>query len=281
MNTLDSIEALNKIGRSDESRRVIINTITMAMVSDCLHHIYEALICFEKRKFVVGFNLLRKPLLDSLPYLSWVLCREDEFYNTFMSSKPEELTQSKLGNYRSDIFSECIELLGLNDYICADELIKILFKKSDKEGLYMYLQHAVHLVTVQNIELKTQPQNFNFIFKSPLSDDVYENLYDYLPYVMLYLSQVMLNLYNRMQKMDSGAWDAFQIRSTIGYLIASHGLSAESSGQFSKALSKVSCKHCDAPLKLTDYNFGKIILADSFRCSACKINNPFPFSWLF
>ena len=53
-----------------------INTITIGMVSDCLHHIYEALRCMERRKVVVAFNLLRKPLkvaaLRALMYqLTW------------------------------------------------------------------------------------------------------------------------------------------------------------------------------------------------------------------
>ncbi len=99
----DPIEALSSMGYLEESKRVMINTITMAMVSDCLHHIYEALICFEKRKFIVGFNILRKPLLDSLIYLSWILCREEEFYSTFLKNEPDNLTQSKLGNHRLDI----------------------------------------------------------------------------------------------------------------------------------------------------------------------------------
>jgi hypothetical protein len=33
------IEGLRAIGRLDEARRVILNSITVALVSDCLHHI--------------------------------------------------------------------------------------------------------------------------------------------------------------------------------------------------------------------------------------------------
>lgn len=76
----DTIAALRKTGYSKEAKRVILNQITIAMVSDCLHHIYEALRCFEKRKSVVAFNLLRKPLKDNLIYLTWMLGDEDDFY---------------------------------------------------------------------------------------------------------------------------------------------------------------------------------------------------------
>lgn len=69
----DTIAAMRELGLHSEARRVVLNQITMAMVSDCGHHIYEALICFEKRKVIPGFNLLRKPLLDSLMYFSWMV----------------------------------------------------------------------------------------------------------------------------------------------------------------------------------------------------------------
>lgn len=50
----DAIAALRALDRHSEARRVILNTITMAMVSDCAHHIYEALRCLEKRMVVVA-----------------------------------------------------------------------------------------------------------------------------------------------------------------------------------------------------------------------------------
>src|SRR5262245_60249943 len=46
----DPVAAMRAAGYEAEARRVILNQITMAMVSDCLHHIYEALRCLEKRK---------------------------------------------------------------------------------------------------------------------------------------------------------------------------------------------------------------------------------------
>lgn len=55
----DAISVMQELGYHHASKKVILNTITMAMISDCLHHVYEALTCFEKQKSIVGFNLLR------------------------------------------------------------------------------------------------------------------------------------------------------------------------------------------------------------------------------
>jgi hypothetical protein len=82
----DPITAMRAGGYETQARRVILNKITMALVSDCQHHIYEPLRCLEKRKVIVALNLLRKPLTDSLLYLSWMLSDEDRFYHAFATN---------------------------------------------------------------------------------------------------------------------------------------------------------------------------------------------------
>lgn len=108
LNNEDPFEALVRTGYPEQARRGLINTIIMGMVSDCLHHIFEALKCFEKRKVVVGFNLLRKPLKQNLLYLAWMLGNEDGFYSEFISGDPENLSQKKIGNLRQEIFTNAI-----------------------------------------------------------------------------------------------------------------------------------------------------------------------------
>ena len=118
---------MRELGLHSEARRVVMNQITMAMVSDCAHHIYEALRCFEKRKFIPGFNLLRKPLLDSLMYLTWIAADEDDFYSKFSAGDPTKLTQKLLGNRRSELFAAAIAQTELADVVAAEDLITILF----------------------------------------------------------------------------------------------------------------------------------------------------------
>ena len=69
-NSEGTIEALSKTGHPKEAKRVVLNQVTMAMVSDCLHHIFEGLKRLEKRKIIVALNLLWKPLKDNLTYLA-------------------------------------------------------------------------------------------------------------------------------------------------------------------------------------------------------------------
>lgn len=276
----DPIEALRKTGYPEEAKRVILNQITMAMVSDCLHHIFEALKCFEKRKIVVALNLLRKPLKDNLTYLAWMLGDEEGFYSEFMMGDPERLTQKRLGNARVEILSKAIVKTKLDSMIDASVLNALLFDRKSANGLEGLFQHAVHLITVQHIELRTLPQNFNFIFANPEDDDIYWAVFNSLPYILLFLSHVSAGLFNRMRIMDEGAHNAFYLRSVYGLCLI------EDKGEVQSLLHEilaqnVTCKTCGSNLKVTRYNAVRIVMTESFRCTSCKQANAFPFSWLF
>lgn len=279
----DAIAALRALDRHSEARRVILNNITMAMVSDCAHHIYEALRCLEKRKIVVAFNLLRKPLLDNLTYLSWMVADEDGFYAAFTSGDPTKMTQKIIGNRRSDIFKKAIEKADLKGIVDAEEIISVIFDADNHGGLYRFFQHAVHLITVDRIELKTSPENFNFIFKSPADDDVYELLYANLPTILLYMTHLVLALYQRVKPMDPGAREALLFRTDNGYrLLHYEGGAAALAGAMGDILSpKVKCNACGAQLKVTPHNAARLLLADSFRCTRCRQISSFPLSWMF
>lgn len=279
----NAVAALRALERHSEARRVILNTITMAMVSDCAHHICEALRCLEKRKVVVAFNLLRKPLLDNLTYLSWMVADEDGFYAAFTSDDPTKMTQKMIGNRRRDIFEKAIEKADLKGIVDAEEIISIIFDAGNHCGLYLFFQHAVHLITVDRIELKTSPENFNFIFKSPADDDVYELLYASLPTVLLYMTHLVLALYQRVKPMDPGAREALLFRTDNGYRLLHYdgGAVALASAMGDILSPKVKCKACGSQLKVTPHNAARLLLADSFRCTRCRRISPFPLSWMF
>jgi RNase P subunit RPR2 len=278
----NTITALQAIGRLDEANRVMVNTITLAMVSDNLHHIYEGLRCMEKRKSIVALNILRKPLLDSLVYLSWMLGDEPGFLEQFSKGEPELLAHKLIANHRGKIISQALEKTEINKLVDAEFITEALFNKKNPQSLQLAFQHSAHLITIQNIELETTPVNFNFIFKNPADDDVYEGLYLYLPTVLLYLSHVILGLFNRMRSMDEGAKTAFNLRSIMGH----HLLDAEEGVDMVKStleelLANQVCGYCKSPLAITRHNAARLTMTETFRCTHCNRHNYFPLSWLF
>lgn len=279
----DALTAMRELGLHSEARRVVLNQVTMAIVSDCAHHIYESLRCFEKRKFIPGMNLLRKPLLESLVYLSWMAADEDDFYSAFTSGDPAKLTQKVLGNRRKQILASAIESTDVQGLVTAEDLISIIFDVGNSGSLYGLFQHAVHLVTVERIEIKTSPENFNLIFKNPNEDDVYEALYTMLPTVFLYLAHVILALCERIKPTDSGAKNAFVFRTINAYrfLHFRNGQATLTDIMHEALAPHIQCPACTTPLKVTQYNAMRLLLTDSFRCTHCRRRQLFPLSWTF
>lgn len=278
----DPVSALRALGRDAEARRVVLNTITMAMVSDCAHHIYEALRCFEKAKIIPGFNLLRKPLLDSLMYFTWMAADEDGFISAFASGDPNKITQKVLGNKRRELMRAAIDMTGLSAVMRPEDLHSILFNAADPDGLYGLFQHAVHLVTVDRLEIRTSPENFNFIFSQPADHEIYRALYGALPTVLLYLTLVVMTLFDRIQPMERNPKSALKFRAINGYrLLLGRANSDAIRTAIDEVLSQhVRCADCDAELKVTRGNAARILLADFFQCGACRRKQLFPFSWM-
>lgn len=279
----NAIDALRATGYPAEARKVVLNSITMAMVSDVLLHLFEALRCLERRKTVVALNLLRKPLTDSLIYLAWMLGDEDGFYAKFTSGDPGELTHSKLGNRRLAILRDALGKTAAADFMTPEFLLQALFDPGAPGGLYGLFQHAVHLVTVQRVEIQTRSENFNFIFKNPTEDDIYESVYGLLPDILLFLCHVIMELFQRIAPSEPGGRRAFEVRSTYGFMFAARPEVAEDSrANLAEAFAgHLNCGGCSAPATLTMHNAARAVLSESHRCTRCRRVQDLPFSWFF
>lgn len=280
---MHAIDALRAMRREDAARRVVLNTVTMAMVSDAMMHIFEALKCLEKRKTIVALNLLRKPLTDSLVFLSWMYGDEDGFYAAFTAGDVETLSANKLGNHRRSIIKMAAGDLPNSDAFDPDWIWTALFDSKDPGGLYGLFQKAVHLVTVQKVELKTEPENFNFIFKNPSDNDIYLSAYWHLPRLLHYLSHVAMGLFERIHPMDPGARRAFEVRSGFGLNLVEGGEAERDARlRLQAALGPVlTCADCGAPPRFTSHNAARLTLSESYRCTGCRRIHGFPFSWIF
>lgn len=276
-----TIAAMRACGYGSEARQVILNTITMAMVSDCLHHIYEALRCIEKRKVIVALNLLRKPLTDNLMYLSWMHGDEGAFYEAFSKTGPTALTPSSMGNRRKEIITAALTATEIADVLNAEFVIEALFERNGESGFQKLFQHAVHLITAKHVELKTDHENFNFIFKNYEDDDLYEAIYYSLPHSLLYLSHVIMGLFNRIAPMDDGAKRAFDMRSIIGLYLVEGGENEQHALDRLAGLNELQCDFCNKLLVVTTHNAARLVLSESYRCTGCGRVQGFPFSWLF
>ena len=275
-NHTDPIGALRELGYANASKKVVLNTISIAMISDCLHHVYEALQCFEKRKCVVGFNLLRKPLVENLLYLSWMYGDPDEFYLQFTKGDPNILTLSTLGTERKQIYLKTIKNLEHCYLFDSGYIEDAINNKGNENGFQKFFQHAAHLVTTWKAELRTASENFNFIFKNSFDDDIYDLIYQNLPYLLLFMSHLIIGIFNRMEAMDETSKHLFHIRTMLSYDLITEPDKRLALSNFKQLLStSPSCSKCSAKCKITLYNAISMLLMSRFRCTCCRTSEPF------
>jgi hypothetical protein len=259
----------------------IVSHLVMALTSDMLHFIYEALMCFEKRKFSVAFSLLRKPLKEHLFFLSWLLADEDDFISRFEANNYISFSGVSK-EVRLDIIGRAIQKLHVKDAFNKENIWDYVYSKKQKYGFEPTWQKATHLITSQGELLKTEDYSLNFIFEDVFDDYYYEFLRTSLPYLFLYISQVTLESFNRIHSMNNKTVSHL-ILTTMGCYEALFldGRSMSIGRMLQKQLGDLlNCIHCNSLFKIKKRNAPTLYLHEKFLCESCGLESELPLYWL-
>lgn len=259
----------------------IVSHVVLALIADMLHFLYEALSCFEKRKFSVAFSLLRKPLKEHLFFLSWILADEDDFISRFESNNYISFSGVSKEK-RLSIIKRAISKLHIKDAFDEETIWNYVYSKKHENGFEATWQRATHLTTSHGELLKTEDYSFNFIFDDVFDDFYYIFLKENLPYLFLYLSQVALASFNRIHSVNEKTVNHL-ILITMGCYEALFldGRSMPISKVLQKTMGEMlSCIHCEAPFKIKKKNAPMFYLHEKFECEECGLVSEFPLYWV-
>ena len=259
----------------------LVSHLLLALTSDMLHFLYEALTCFEKRKFSVGFSLLRKPLKENLLFLAWILGDTDDFIARFEANNSKTLGGT-FENQRLEIFAKAISKLPTNEAFSADLMHDLIFSKTNPNGFEPVWQRATHLVTSQGTLLKTEDYELNFVFLDPSSDALYSLLYKNLPFALIFTMQVVLESFSMILKANERTVSHLML-TTMGcyesiFLKGNQRISALLNKSFKPFLK---CVHCDTPFRINKRNAPGIYLHERVICTSCDLSSDFPLYWLW
>lgn len=283
LRNLDLLEFLKEEGLVDLYHHHIVSHLVVALTADMLHFLFEALTCFEKRKFSVGFSVLRKPLKEHLLYLAWILADEKGFVSRFSENGYQTL---KLGailpEQRVELYERAIEKLPIGDAFDAALIAEVIYSKQHDYGFEPTWQRATHLVTSMGQLLKTERYSLNFIFDDPRENHYYEFLYSKLPYILTFMSQITLEGFNRISELNSLTFSHLLIVVMGCYeALFLKGSKQHVANMIRKDLKKfLKCIHCSAPLKLTKKNAPNLYMSEQLRCTQCGLLSDMPLYWI-
>jgi hypothetical protein len=124
----DPITFLRDIGQRELAKTLSVGQAMIAIWSDFFNFIYEGLIALEKRKFVVAFSLLRKPLKENLLYLTMILVDEDDFFDKLEKSPAEGFGHPGIqDSHRRSYFAEAKKLIPYGDFVDPENLHNLIF----------------------------------------------------------------------------------------------------------------------------------------------------------
>lgn len=259
----------------------LLSHLVLGLVSDMLNFIYESLDAFEKRKFAVGWSLLRKPLKENLLFLSWILSNEDEFIEKFESENYKTLNNIKKEK-QLEIFDGAIKKIPNSDAFSSDLLWNHIYSKNHSSGFEPTWQRATHLITSQGDLLKTEDYTINLIFESPFINHHYDLLHGRLPYVMIYLSSVAFECFNLILKMNERTYNHMEIVSMGCYeALFMNTRNPPLINSLNKSFKPfLKCIHCNSEIKINKKNAPAMYIRDQLACDKCGLQSAFPFYWL-
>lgn len=276
---IDLIELL-KGGELDEAyHQHVVGHTVLALLSDMHQFLFSALEAFEKRRFSVGFSLLRKVFKEHLVFLCWILADERDFIDRFEGDVYKTLNNLSKDK-RLDIFNTSIELIELTKMFDSTVLWSYIFDKNCSAGFEPVWQMATHLVTSQGL-IKTSDYSLNFAFEDRADDFYFEILYEKLPYLLIFLTQVSMKTLSKTCEMDKKVVSRFII-STVGVYKALCLTGKSHVAILLRTFFKefLHCMFCGEKIRLTKKKRPRLFVSQLIECQHCGADNQFPLDWL-
>lgn len=280
---MNGIDLARFAGYHDEAKSLMLNECVMALIADGLHFICEALFAYEKGKLAVSLSLMRKPLKENLLYLEWIIADPDDFYAAFADPERRSLLVDVLSPERKrEIIDDAMAKTGLATLRDSKLLYDLRYEKK-ANGLEPLWQKAMHLVTTMNSHIRTEEENFNFIFAN---EEQRAGIYAHiaLPYMLLciHFHDMAITAARRIAPLHEGTIRYHEICKFAAYTVVSADWQ-EFGATFRDAIAiineHVSCD-CGARADFTAQDFGGALFSRKFVCKTCKDEGDFDLFYL-
>ncbi len=257
----DPISFFVENGQRDVAMQITLNQVNLALYADLLHFVHEALKALEKRKFVVAFALLRKPLKQSMMFATWMCADAQNFFTQLERSPADYMEEKDLPKERRlELLKMAIARLENADFFDAQLIYDIVFDKNLETGLAL---------------------NLNFIFKNLGDNDLYDTVYLRLAYILIYLMLLQVTLYSRMQGIEKRFSDWILLTSLGAYQSLFVKGRSPLINSLNKALAEfLTCPHCRTDLKIKKSYAARFFVTQELHCQRCNADHHFPLFWL-
>lgn len=214
----ETLSWLNNKGYSRVALDVMYRMVIIGLLSDFCHFIYEGLKTSEKGKLAVSFSLFRKPFKDNLLLFEWLLADPADFLFRFCKEAEHFAPDQIRPDQRIKLIDKARKKLPSAKVFNSKILHGLRYEKNTEYSLEHFWHRATHIVTCSKSH-KTENMNLNFVFSQDEDRfDQWEFLYEKVPLLMYYATEVIETLLTSLVKIPSPILLLNQAKRQLGFL---------------------------------------------------------------
>ncbi|MGL9742151.1 hypothetical protein [Enterococcus sp. DIV1368c] len=268
--TEDVIDWMIENGFKKEAYKFLRAHLFFSLLQDFNFYMHESFDCAERGKVSVAFTISRKPIKDTLFYLSWLLVDSAEMLDKFLNENPKKYDVSSLNrDFKLKILKKSVECIDLG----FDEslLFKLIYDRKCEYGLSRIWDQSLHLVTT-NPNYPTKYRNLNFIFsQDKIWKDFWKTYYNAIPIILRFSTEIIVKLFESIIEPDENIVFFNSHLRNIKFINATETSNSEII-EFTQELLKsvnVTCEKCLFEFPLTDKVADEVINEFLYTCPKC------------
>jgi hypothetical protein len=256
---------------------LIYKRVIIALLADLCHFVYEALSCSAKCKLTVAYSLLRKPLKDNLFCLEWLLADPQGFIRTFRATPEKTASGSVSEDRKFAIIKGARAKTEWPDWISADLVHDLRYKKALSYGFEGLWNKAIHLVTTCK-PYATEQMNFNFVFSGHESHlGQWNHFYTFVPLLLCHSVQVVDALLSNFTHRDDFKHSLGLARTLAGLALWADSIRPENeripSAEIAREMMndlQLDCPACSHKVKFNRRSLESLYRHGEFVCAHCR-----------
>ena len=221
----------------------------------------------------VAYALLRKPMLENLLHLEWLAADTEGMLQTFYNEDVEHRDLSRLRNPHRSLgtIKKALDNIPCGEWFDPEFIFELRYDKNSSLGLDALCNKAMHLVTTKHQAIRTEKQNFNFIFSGEEArQSQLDGYYLVMPTLLLYFVSICEYLTVLTTKEVPPDHHEFVAWTALG--LAMHCICEAEEGFDEERLHEMcpfKCKACSAPLARDAEAILSLLQWEPAPCQAC------------
>lgn len=167
--------------------RLLNKQILLGLLKDFCYFMQESLDCSNKKRLVVAYALLRRPVVDNLKILLRLI-GDDAFYDNFINRDdydPAHMSEDDLKSLLKET-----DKIRFCEPITSDLIYGLVYDRTNPRSIINLSNRAIHPVTTRPWN-KTGEMNFNFMFTTESDiEGLWRIYYTALPPILIFYSEL-------------------------------------------------------------------------------------------